>query len=47
MLFRSLQPWADLEPDAEFPDLGPIVDLLASLGDQGISRRDDLALTLE
>jgi 2-amino-4-hydroxy-6-hydroxymethyldihydropteridine diphosphokinase len=42
-----LQPWADLEPDAEFPGMGPVVDLLAKVGTDGIKRRDDLALELE
>ena len=39
-----LQPWYDLEPDAVFPDRGPIADLLKEVGDQGIVRRDDLTL---
>jgi 2-amino-4-hydroxy-6-hydroxymethyldihydropteridine diphosphokinase len=39
-----LQPWYDLEPDAVFPDRGPIADLLKEAGDQGIVRRDDLTL---
>ena len=39
-----LQPWLDLEPDAEFPDLGPIADLLEKTDLSGIRRRDDLAL---
>lgn len=42
-----LQPWYDVEPDATFPDLGPIADLLAGLGQDGLDRRDDLSLTLE
>jgi 2-amino-4-hydroxy-6-hydroxymethyldihydropteridine diphosphokinase len=42
-----LQPWFDLEPDAEFPDAGPIADLLAKIGTDGLTRRDDLALELE
>jgi 2-amino-4-hydroxy-6-hydroxymethyldihydropteridine diphosphokinase len=41
-----LQPWYDLEPDAVFPDLGPIVELLEKVGDQGVVRRDDLTLEL-
>ena len=42
-----LKPWFDLEPDAEFPDAGPIADLLATLGTDGLTLRDDLALELE
>ncbi|GAA5147013.1 2-amino-4-hydroxy-6-hydroxymethyldihydropteridine diphosphokinase [Nocardioides marinquilinus] len=42
-----LQPWHDLEPEAELPDHGPIADLLARVGDQHITRRDDLALEVE
>jgi 2-amino-4-hydroxy-6-hydroxymethyldihydropteridine diphosphokinase len=42
-----LKPWFDLEPDAEFPDLGPIADLLAKIGTDGLTHRDDLALELE
>ncbi len=39
-----LQPWFDLEPDATFPDSGPIADLLEKADQSGISRRDDLTL---
>jgi 2-amino-4-hydroxy-6-hydroxymethyldihydropteridine diphosphokinase len=42
-----LQPWYDLEPEAELPDHGPIADLLAKVADQQITRRDDLALEVE
>ena len=42
-----LKPWHDLEPDAVFPDQGPIADLLARLGTDGVVRRDDLVLELE
>lgn len=42
-----LQPWLDLEPDAEFPGLGPVAELLAKVGTDGLKRRDDLALELE
>lgn len=42
-----LQPWVDLEPDAEFPGDGPVVDLLAKVGTEGLTRRDDLALDFE
>ena len=39
-----LKPWFDLEPDAEFPDRGPIADLLADLGLDGVTLREDLTL---
>ena len=42
-----LQPWHDLEPDAELPDHGPIADLLDRADASGISRRDDLALEVQ
>ena len=42
-----LQPWYDVEPDAEFPDRGPIAELLTATGSHGIVRCDDLILTLE
>jgi 2-amino-4-hydroxy-6-hydroxymethyldihydropteridine diphosphokinase len=42
-----LRPWLDLEPDAELPDRGPVAELLSSIGEGGISRRDDLVLELE
>ena len=39
-----LKPWYDVEPDAVFPDRGPIADLLADLGTDGLVQREDLAL---
>lgn len=39
-----LRPWFDLEPEAEIPGLGPIADLLAAAGEDGLVRREDLAL---
>lgn len=42
-----LKPWFDLEPDAVLPERGPIADLLAALGTDGLTLRDDLALELE
>ena len=42
-----LQPWLDLEPDAEFPGDGPVADLLAKIGTDGLTRRDDLTLDNE
>ena len=42
-----LAPWRDVEPDAEFPDLGPIAELLEKTGTDGIRKRDDVALDLQ
>ena len=39
-----LKPWFDLEPDAVLPDLGPIAELLAALGTDGLVHRGDLSL---
>ena len=39
-----LRPWLDLDPEAEFPDLGPVAELLEKTDQSGIKRRDDLAL---
>jgi 2-amino-4-hydroxy-6-hydroxymethyldihydropteridine diphosphokinase len=39
-----LQPWHDLEPDAEIPDAGPIAELLEKADQSGLKRRDDLTL---
>jgi 2-amino-4-hydroxy-6-hydroxymethyldihydropteridine diphosphokinase len=41
-----LAPWHDVEPDAEIPDFGPVAKLLEQVGDQGISKREDLTLDL-
>ncbi|MFW6772780.1 2-amino-4-hydroxy-6-hydroxymethyldihydropteridine diphosphokinase [Nocardioides sp. CPCC 205120] len=40
-----LQPWYDLEPDAEIPDHGRVADLLTKVGSEGVRRRDDLVLS--
>jgi 2-amino-4-hydroxy-6-hydroxymethyldihydropteridine diphosphokinase len=42
-----LAPWADVEPDAEFPDLGPVAELLEKTGSEGVIRRDDVTLNLQ
>jgi 2-amino-4-hydroxy-6-hydroxymethyldihydropteridine diphosphokinase len=42
-----LQPWHDLEPDAVFPDHGPIADLLEKVDRSGVARRDDLTLEIQ
>lgn len=42
-----LQPWYDMEPDAEIPDAGPVAELLEKSDRSGLIRRDDLALQLQ
>jgi 2-amino-4-hydroxy-6-hydroxymethyldihydropteridine diphosphokinase len=42
-----LAPWHDLEPDAEIPDQGLVAELLAKVGTDGVTRRDDLSLDLQ
>ena len=42
-----LKPWHDLEPDAVFPDRGPISELLQAADSTGVKKRDDLALDVE
>ena len=42
-----LQPWHDLEPDAVFPDRGPIAELLAGLDVGGLTKCDDLVLEVQ
>ncbi len=42
-----LQPWYDVEPDAELAEAGPVADLLAKLDVSGVSRRDDLVLEIQ
>ena len=42
-----LQPWHDVEPDAELPESGPIKQLLEGIDGSGLRRRDDLALELQ
>ncbi|HEX6248999.1 MAG TPA: 2-amino-4-hydroxy-6-hydroxymethyldihydropteridine diphosphokinase [Nocardioidaceae bacterium] len=41
-----LAPWHDVEPDAELPDHGPVKTLLEQVGDQGITKREDISLSL-
>lgn len=41
-----LAPWAELEPDASIPGVGPIGELLDGLGTAGLTRRDDLELDM-
>ncbi|WP_211349048.1 2-amino-4-hydroxy-6-hydroxymethyldihydropteridine diphosphokinase [Nocardioides litoris] len=42
-----LKPWFDLEPDAELPGSGPVADLLAQIGVDGLTLREDLTLDLD
>lgn len=42
-----LQPWHDVEPDAELPDQGPIAELLEKVGTEGVVRRADLTLSVQ
>lgn len=42
-----LQPWHDLEPDAVFPERGPIADLLEATDSSGVRKREDLTLEVE
>ncbi len=41
-----LQPWHDLEPDAELPDAGPVAELLEKADTTIIALRDDLELEI-
>lgn len=41
-----LAPWHAIEPDAELLDFGPVAELLAKAGEDGIERRDDIELSL-
>lgn len=42
-----LRPWLDIEPDAEIPGHGPISELLAKVGEDGVVLRDEFELELE
>jgi 2-amino-4-hydroxy-6-hydroxymethyldihydropteridine diphosphokinase len=42
-----LQPWYDVEPDAEIPDAGPVADLLEKSDRSGLKKRDDIALQVQ
>jgi 2-amino-4-hydroxy-6-hydroxymethyldihydropteridine diphosphokinase len=39
-----LAPWLEVDPAAELPGAGPVRDLLAALGTDGVTRRADLVL---
>ncbi len=42
-----LAPWYDVEPDAELIDHGPVAELLSKADTDGLTRRDDLTLSLQ
>jgi 2-amino-4-hydroxy-6-hydroxymethyldihydropteridine diphosphokinase len=42
-----LQPWLDVDPGAEFPDLGPVGALLEQADRSGIKLREDLVLEFQ
>jgi 2-amino-4-hydroxy-6-hydroxymethyldihydropteridine diphosphokinase len=42
-----LQPWHDVEPDAELLDHGLVADLLQAADTSGMKRRDDLELKVQ
>jgi 2-amino-4-hydroxy-6-hydroxymethyldihydropteridine diphosphokinase len=42
-----LQPWYDIEPDAEIPDVGPIAELLEKVDTSGLQKRDDISLQIQ
>jgi 2-amino-4-hydroxy-6-hydroxymethyldihydropteridine diphosphokinase len=42
-----LAPWLDIEPEAVLPGVGPVSDLLAKVGTDGIKRLDDLTIELQ
>jgi 2-amino-4-hydroxy-6-hydroxymethyldihydropteridine diphosphokinase len=42
-----LAPWLDIEPDAVLPGVGPVADLLAKVGSDGVKKLDDLTIELQ
>jgi 2-amino-4-hydroxy-6-hydroxymethyldihydropteridine diphosphokinase len=42
-----LRPWLDVDPGADFPDLGPVAGLLERTDQSGIKLRDDLVLEFQ
>lgn len=41
-----LAPWHDVEPEAQLPGSGPVAELLAGVGREGVLPRADLELRL-
>ena len=41
-----LAPWHDVDPEAQLPGVGPVADLLAGVGRDGVLPRPDLELRL-
>lgn len=39
-------PWCDVQPEAEVPGVGRLVDVIDVLGDQDVVRRDDVSITI-
>ena len=42
-----LRPWLDADPGAEFPDRGPVADLIEETDQGGLKLRDDLVLEIQ
>jgi 2-amino-4-hydroxy-6-hydroxymethyldihydropteridine diphosphokinase len=42
-----LRPWLDVEPEAEFPELGPVAALVENTDQSGLKLRDDLVLEIQ
>ncbi len=42
-----LQPWYDVEPDAEIPDAGLVAELLEKSDRSGLTLRDDISLQVQ
>lgn len=42
-----LQPWYEIDPEAEIPGYGRIAQLLTQVDRSGVSRRDDISLDLQ
>lgn len=41
-----LAPWHDIDPEAQLPGAGPVAELLAGVGREGVRPRADLELRL-
>jgi 2-amino-4-hydroxy-6-hydroxymethyldihydropteridine diphosphokinase len=42
-----LAPWLDIEADAVLPGVGPVAELLAKVGSDGVKKLDDLTIELQ